>query len=122
SREQSSGIEQVNQAVMQMDQTTQQNAALVEQAASTSQAIVEQAQALTMMISRYHVVAEDESRARATPVERRTAARPWVAGTAQPKGAAPAAAVRRPAAAAPKTAAMRKAGVAAGGDAEWQEF
>jgi uncharacterized phage infection (PIP) family protein YhgE len=34
SLEQSSGIEQVNQAVGQMDEATQQNAALVEQAAN----------------------------------------------------------------------------------------
>jgi methyl-accepting chemotaxis protein len=53
SREQSSGIEQVNKAVMQMDQTTQQNAALVEEAAAASQAIVEQAQALGQLVSRY---------------------------------------------------------------------
>ena len=38
SREQSSGIEQVNRAVMQMDELTQQNAALVEQATAASQA------------------------------------------------------------------------------------
>ena len=55
SREQSSGIEQVNKAVMQMDETTQQNAALVEEAAAASQAIVEQAQALNAMIARYNV-------------------------------------------------------------------
>jgi methyl-accepting chemotaxis protein len=55
SREQSSGIEQVNKAVMQMDQTTQQNAALVEEASAASQAIVEQAQALNVMISRYKI-------------------------------------------------------------------
>jgi methyl-accepting chemotaxis protein len=55
SREQSSGIEQVNRAVMQMDQTTQQNAALVEEASAASQAIVEQAQALNVMIARYNV-------------------------------------------------------------------
>ena len=55
SREQSSGIEQVNRAVMQMDQTTQQNAALVEEASAASQAIVEQAQALNVMIARYKV-------------------------------------------------------------------
>jgi methyl-accepting chemotaxis protein len=55
SREQSSGIEQVNKAVMQMDQTTQQNAALVEEAAAASQAIVEQAVTLSGMISFYDV-------------------------------------------------------------------
>jgi aerotaxis receptor len=37
SQEQSSGIEQVNEAVMQMDQVTQQNAALVEQAAAAAE-------------------------------------------------------------------------------------
>jgi methyl-accepting chemotaxis protein len=55
SREQSSGIEQVNKAVMQMDQSTQQNAALVEEASAASQAIVEQAQALSGMIARYKI-------------------------------------------------------------------
>jgi methyl-accepting chemotaxis protein len=55
SREQSSGIEQVNKAVMQMDTTTQQNAALVEEAAAASQAIVEQAQALSALVSHYNV-------------------------------------------------------------------
>jgi len=63
SREQSSGIEQVNKAVMQMDQTTQQNAALVEEASAASQAIVEQAQALNVMIARYKV---DDSAERAS--------------------------------------------------------
>ena len=53
SREQSIGIEQVNRAVMQMDETTQQNAALVEQAAASSESIVEQVHALNAMVSRY---------------------------------------------------------------------
>jgi hypothetical protein len=39
SHEQQSGIEQVNQAIIQMDQVTQQNAALVEQAAAASAAM-----------------------------------------------------------------------------------
>ena len=43
SQEQSTGIEQVNKAVMQMDEMTQQNAALVEQAAAASEALGEQA-------------------------------------------------------------------------------
>jgi methyl-accepting chemotaxis protein len=55
SQEQSSGIEQVNKAVMQMDQTTQQNAALVEQAAAASQAILDQALSLNAVIARYEV-------------------------------------------------------------------
>jgi methyl-accepting chemotaxis protein len=55
SREQSSGIEQVNKAIMRMDETTQQNAGLVEEAAAASEAIVRQAHALNEMIARYKV-------------------------------------------------------------------
>jgi len=43
SQEQSAGIEQVNQTVMQMDETTQQNAALVEEATAAARAMEEQA-------------------------------------------------------------------------------
>ncbi len=46
SREQSAGIEQVNTAVIQMDEVTQKNAALVEEAAAASHAMQEQAQLL----------------------------------------------------------------------------
>ena len=46
SNEQSSGIEQVNQAIIQMDEVTQQNAALVEEAAAAAEAMQEQARAL----------------------------------------------------------------------------
>ena len=49
--EQSSGIEQVNQAVIQMDNTTQQNAALVEEAAAAAAAMQEQANNLTNLVS-----------------------------------------------------------------------
>jgi len=43
SREQSAAIEQVNKAVLQMDETTQQNAALVEEATAASRGMAEQA-------------------------------------------------------------------------------
>jgi methyl-accepting chemotaxis protein len=55
SREQSSGIEQVNRAVMQMDELTQQNASLVEEATASSQAMSERARELDEMMSRYRV-------------------------------------------------------------------
>jgi methyl-accepting chemotaxis protein len=54
-REQAGGIEQVNQAITSMDQTTQQNAALVEQAAAASQSILEQANALEKLIAGYQI-------------------------------------------------------------------
>jgi methyl-accepting chemotaxis protein len=49
--EQSSGIDQVNQAVIQMDEVTQQNAALVEQAAAAAESLEEQAQTLIESVS-----------------------------------------------------------------------
>ena len=51
SREQTAGIEQVNQAISQMDEVTQQNAALVEEAAAASQALQEQAGRLSEVVS-----------------------------------------------------------------------
>ena len=66
---------------MAMDETTQQNAALVEEAAAASQAIVEQAQTLNNMIARYNVGASStpvSTRAEAARrVERRSKERPW---------------------------------------------
>ncbi len=55
SREQASGIEQVNKAITMMDDVTQQNAALVEQATAAAQALSEQAINLTQLIARYKV-------------------------------------------------------------------
>ncbi len=46
SNEQSTGIDQVNLAITQMDQVTQQNAALVEQAAAAADSLREQADRL----------------------------------------------------------------------------
>ncbi len=46
SREQSQGIEEVNRAVTSMDEVTQQNAALVEEAAAAAESLRQQAQAL----------------------------------------------------------------------------
>lgn len=51
SHEQSSGIEQVNQAIFQMDQVTQQNAALVEEAAAAAASLQEQAGGLVDAVS-----------------------------------------------------------------------
>jgi methyl-accepting chemotaxis protein len=55
SREQSSGIDQVNKAVMQLDELTQQNAALVEQASAASQAMAEQARGLNDSMTRFRL-------------------------------------------------------------------
>jgi methyl-accepting chemotaxis protein len=130
SREQSSGIEQVNRAVMQMDELTQQNAALVEEATAASQAMAEQVRGLNEMLARYRVAEAALAattngtgipRAAATPradapvrSERRGSQRPWVA-----KGGKPAGATSGTDVPARKVAARANG---SGGDAEWREF
>jgi methyl-accepting chemotaxis protein len=54
-REQTDGIEQMNTAIMQMDQTTQQNAALVEQAAAAASAMSDQASELERLVARFRL-------------------------------------------------------------------
>jgi methyl-accepting chemotaxis protein len=136
SREQSSGIEQVNRAVMQMDELTQQNAALVEEATAASQAMAEQVRGLNQMLDRYRVSDMIESaknyaatasatitaRTQSTPrAERRGNHRPW-AERAKPGAAAadPAAAARK----APRANGTlgTQGGAEAKSDSEWREF
>ncbi|WP_337047624.1 methyl-accepting chemotaxis protein [Serratia liquefaciens] len=64
SDEQSRGIEQVTQAVTQMDQVTQQNAALVEEAASAATALEDQAITLADAVSVFRL-ADDNFTAQA---------------------------------------------------------
>jgi methyl-accepting chemotaxis protein len=59
SAEQGNGIEQINMAVTQMDDTTQQNAALVEQTAAASASLQDQAQMLVKSISIFTLGNED---------------------------------------------------------------
>ncbi len=55
SQEQASGIQQVNQAIIKMDEMTQQNAALVEEAGSASCVMKEQAQSLKEQVAFFNV-------------------------------------------------------------------
>jgi methyl-accepting chemotaxis protein len=73
SEEQRNGIEQVNDAINQMDQVTQQNAALVEQAAAASGALQEQAESLSRAVSVFQL-GEAPRRGHSAPPTRRKAA------------------------------------------------
>ncbi|MFS0754119.1 methyl-accepting chemotaxis protein [Noviherbaspirillum sp. 1P10PC] len=111
SAEQSAGIGQVNQAITQMDQVTQQNAALVEQAAAAAGALQEQAQHLLTAVQVFRM---HGGQAVASPHV--AVASPNVAVAVAPAGqSAPARAARsEPRLPAPVSAP------AAGGD--WEEF
>ncbi len=61
SQEQSTGIEQINQAVNQMDEMTQQNASLVEEAAAAAASLEDQAKNLVKVVSIFKVEAENST-------------------------------------------------------------
>ncbi|MBU2985446.1 PAS domain-containing protein [Saccharophagus degradans] len=75
--EQTSGIEQVNTAISQMDEMTQQNAALVEEASAAGEAMAEQAARLMEEVS-FFTISQNEQRmvASARPVAKSAPHRP----------------------------------------------
>jgi methyl-accepting chemotaxis protein-2 (aspartate sensor receptor) len=80
SDEQSRGISQVSQAVVEMDNTTQQNAALVEQSAAAASSLEDQAAALARAVSVFRLTEQPEPvsapRKIATPILKRAPALP----------------------------------------------
>jgi methyl-accepting chemotaxis protein len=104
----------VNKAVMQLDELTQQNAALVEEASASSQSMAEQARTLNELMRRYQIdgqPAATERAAAAPRAERRASTRPWNPA-------------RKPASASTsaRTPDEPRAAAAANGDAAWKEF
>ena len=104
--EQQQGISQVNQAVGNLDQMTQQNAALVEESAAAASALSDQARKLGEVVSLFKVHGGSVTPAISTP----SAAKP-VQPAARPATVAPVASVVRsavstPAAAKPEPAAV----------------
>ncbi|KQQ75833.1 chemotaxis protein [Xanthomonas sp. Leaf131] len=120
SQEQSSGIEQVNLTVTQMDEATQQNAALVEEATAAARAMEEQAGQLTDAVAVFKLT----HAARPVPVAStaklvvKPVAKPAVSGVPSPK--------RVPSAgkhvAAPRPHAAGNTSSTAGNDSQWHEF
>ncbi|MGJ7913957.1 methyl-accepting chemotaxis protein [Massilia sp. LXY-6] len=110
SQEQTGGIEQVNSAIIQMDHVTQQNAALVEEAAAAATSMQDQAAKLADVVSVFKLDRAHElgvAKAAAAPVKA-APARP-----ALPRAAKPVAKV-----AAAKPAKRAKQAV----EADWEEF
>jgi methyl-accepting chemotaxis protein len=98
SNEQTTGIEQINQAITQMDEVTQQNAALVEQAAAAAEALQDQAAHLSQVVSIFKLDGATSAPATSSMPPARTVKTRPVARVALPKPARAATAVQRPAA------------------------
>ncbi len=102
--EQTSGIEQVNQAIGQMDEVTQQNAALVEQAAASAELLEEQARNLSATVGRFTVDGRSGSSPKSPSVMPEVSQSPMTSASPSP----------RPAKAKPQ--------LQAAGNDEWEEF
>ena len=108
SNEQEAGIEQINQAITEMDAVTQQNAALVEEAAAASEALQDQAGILAEAVSVFKLDGMQ--------------ALPPVPVPAIRAPAKPAAAPRVTATAAPARKADKVVAQAAVAETEWEEY
>ena len=106
--EQSHGIEEVNRAITQMDEMTQQNGALVEQAAAAAESMQGQSQQLAGAVAAFRLAGDGQPAARPPP--------PRVVPAAPPKAVAPAA----PAVPKSKPAPKKLAPAAVNDD--WEEF
>ncbi|AVP57121.1 methyl-accepting chemotaxis protein [Pulveribacter suum] len=118
STEQRDGISQVNQAVANLDQMTQQNAALVEESSAAAAAMHEQAQRLAQVVSVFNVGAGAPA---AAPAPRRAPA-----PVAAARAPAPALAKPRPAAKAAPAPAPRPQiaapSLTPAADDDWESF
>ena len=131
SAEQSAGIEQVNLSIIEMDSMTQQNAALVEEAAAAAQSLQDQASELARVVSIFKLSEGEQYQAEAAPAAAATSTavvvRPAAAKRPAPalkkpavkKPAAAPAAAKEDAPAAPAPKAKKAATVASD---EWEEF
>ena len=131
SEEQRRGIEQVNLAIGEMDQVTQQNAALVEEAAAAAGSLEEQARRLKAAVATFRVEGEEGAAAsvpvavpKAAPVVAKAAipVKPLPKPAAKPlvKAAAPLPPPGKPAAPAKPASAGRSS--PANDDGDWETF
>ncbi len=114
SQEQSAGIEQVNQTVVQMDETTQQNAALVEEATAAARAMEDQAAQLADAVAIFRL--DNQVAAAVKAVTARIEPAPAVAARRAQPVASPAQARR------PSSSPSSSSSFVAPSDGDWQEF
>ena len=117
SQEQSVGIEQVNKAIVQLDELTQQNAALVEEASAASESMGGQADDLNKMMQ-FFTVAQSDSRHVAAPETSSSGSDRRHSAAVSEHGAT---AADAPLEQANPVAPLRRA-AGNGGDLEWEEF
>jgi methyl-accepting chemotaxis protein len=122
SHEQSDGVVQVGEAVMLMDQNTQQNAALVEQMAAAASSLNQQASTLVEAVNVFKLHPGAVSAVASSPAPRAAVHRPASTAAARPKAKAPAPARSTPASATPPRPAATNSSAASSDDGGWDTF
>ena len=117
SQEQSRGIEQVNMSIIEMDSMTQQNAALVEEAAAAAQSLQDQASELAHVVSVFKLVDGEALQVASAAAPAAIAAPPRQKAVTRPKPA-----LKRPAPAVAAPAAGPTKSASAPSEDEWEEF
>ena len=79
--EQATGVDQVNRAIIQLEETTQQNAALVEQSAAAAESMREQAESLQALVSRFKLGNSQSASAASVTVREAPSAKPRSSGS-----------------------------------------
>ncbi len=124
--EQATGIEQINKALTQMDEATQQNSALVEENAATAKTLEHQAKAMDEQVAFFQIAVGDNSQSFSRSAPRPAAPAPRAAPVAAaPKkpAARPSAPPRRAAASPGPARNMQTAlATAVNADQDWKEF
>ncbi len=105
SHEQSSGIEQINKAITQMDTVVQMNASLVEQATAAATSMAHQATGLAHSVAQFRI--DDAPGAAPALPQAQSQARPRALARREDKGA---------------VASRRKPALATGEQEDWKEF
>ncbi|MDN3546491.1 methyl-accepting chemotaxis protein [Kinneretia asaccharophila] len=122
SSEQRDGIAQVNGAVTQLDQMTQQNAALVEESAAAAESLKDQAHKLNEVVSVFRLGNDSPVAPMATKSKTSSAARASAPMTAPRPAPAPKAAAPRPATAPRPASAPPASAPKAAADGDWETF
>ncbi len=122
SHEQSTGLAEVNTAVNQMDQVTQQNAAMVEQSTAASHALANEAAALSRLVGQFRIGEATAPAAAAAVPAPSVAPTPRSAAPVQASSPAPVPVPRPAARPAPRTFGSAAVALAPGAEDDWTEF
>jgi methyl-accepting chemotaxis protein len=122
SAEQAGGIDQVNRALTQMDEVTQQNSALVEENAATAKTLEQQSQSMDERVRFFRLGADDDGQRAPARVAPSAPPAPPPSRAAKPMAQPRRAVAPKPAVASRGNGRLQGAVAVAAPDTDWKEF